>query len=743
MRTRILKRSFIGGEITPELFDRIGLAKVINGLKRAENLLITPYGSAVRRPGTAFVAETQTSAIKTRLIPFVFNINQAYAIELGQGYFRFHAQGATVLQGSPAAWVSTTAYTSGQLVSYNGSNYYAIQASTGQTPDTAYAYWYLEPSNGFLEVPNGFLAAELFDVHYAQLGDVLTLTHPSHAVAELTRIGATTWTVTLPDFGMLASTVGALTATATTGTPPTGVTANPVTEAYAVSSVDEKGNQSKQAVTSASNDLTITGSHNDLSWADSARRNFVYKLLGGAYGFIGDSTSGTFVDNFIAPDMSRTPPQTDAVDLFSAVNDFPAAVSYYQQRRWFGGTNDLPEGLWATRVGGYDNMSYSLPAMASDRIAVQMAAHEVNAIRHFIPMQDLIILTAAGSWLLTGTGGSRSPVDATIGGVVLTQQAFVGASNVVPVVHVNRGVFCAQKGSHVWEFGYQWQSRSYVPSDLSLLATHLFDSYEMMDMTKTVGSVPIIWVVRNDGTLLAMTYVPLQEVSAWGSHTTDGVIESVTSIPETDATGATEDYLYWIVQRTINGVVVRYVERMRSRFFENAEDAFFVDSGITQMFGAPVTTVSGLSWLEGKSVAILADGAVVPPQVVTGGAITLPTAAVKVTLGLPYTHTLELPPLAQNTDPAMLQGRMKGIERVFVRVIASGGIAMGPSVEQLIPYPPRATEPYGTPPVLKSGELEMLPPLAWNPEGTFVIQGSDPLPLEVTGITLELSVGGG
>jgi len=56
--------------------------------------------------------------------------------------------------------------------------------------------------------------------------------------------------------------------------------------------------------------------------------------------------------------------------------------------------------------------------------------------------------------------------------------------------------------------------------------------------------------------------------------------------------------------------------------FATPLDAYFVDCGITYT-GAPATVISGLSFLEGETVNILADGSVAPQRVVTSGAITL------------------------------------------------------------------------------------------------------------------------
>lgn len=46
------------------------------------------------------------------------------------------------------AWSSATAYVANDLVSYNGSSYIAIQASTNQNPASATAYWMISASKG-------------------------------------------------------------------------------------------------------------------------------------------------------------------------------------------------------------------------------------------------------------------------------------------------------------------------------------------------------------------------------------------------------------------------------------------------------------------------------------------------------------------------------------------------------------------------------------------------------------------
>ena len=144
---RNLQRSFAGGEMSPEMYGRIDDQKFQTGAATVRNFVCRPQGPAENRAGFAFVREVKDSTKKTRLLPFTYSTTQTMVLEFGNGYIRFHTQGATLLQESPAAWNSATAYTVGSLVSRSGVNYYCIAAHTNQVPPNA-TYWYAEPLTG-------------------------------------------------------------------------------------------------------------------------------------------------------------------------------------------------------------------------------------------------------------------------------------------------------------------------------------------------------------------------------------------------------------------------------------------------------------------------------------------------------------------------------------------------------------------------------------------------------------------
>lgn len=679
---RNLQRAFSGGEVSPEMFGRIDDAKYQSGLAKCRNFIPKPQGPAENRPGFAFVRAVKDSTKKVRLIPFTYSTTQTMVVEAGAGYFRFHTMGATLL-------------------------------------DTGVPY----------EIANPYAEADLFDLHYVQSADVLTIVHPNYAPRELRRLGAINWQLSTVAFASPIAAPGAPTLVAA------GHTAVKYTYHYVVTAVDSEGvsESAASAASSAAGNLFETGATVTISWSavSGASRYNVYKQQGGLYGYIGQASGLSIVDDNISPDLGKTPPTYETV--FNAGGEYPGAVSYFEQRRCFAGTTNKPQNIWMTKSGTESNMSYSLPIKDDDRIAFRVAAREANTIRHIVPLTQLLLLTSSAEWCVTSVN-SDAITPSTIS---VRPQSYVGSSNVQPVIINNTLIYGASRGGHVRELAYNWQANGFITGDLSLRAPHLFDTYDITDMAYVKAPQPVVWFVSSSGNLLGLTYVPEQQVGAWHWHDTDGVFESCTAVAE-----GSEDVLYCVIRRTINGASVRYVERMASRQFVDQADAFFVDSGATYS-GVPADEISGLAHLEGKTVSILADGAVHPQRVVTGGAILLDVEASKIQIGLPIVADLQtLPITVQLQDGSFGQGRYKNVNKVWLRVYRSSGIFVGPSATELTEAKQRTTEIYGTPPALKSEEIQIALTPSWADSGQIFVRQSDPLPLTVVSMTAEVVLGG-
>ena len=734
---RTIGRSFNGGELTPEYFGRVDDVKYGAGLAVCRNFIPLPHGPAVNRPGTEYVAAVKHSSKRTRILPFSYSTTQTMVIEMGDGYFRFHTLAATLLCGAPAAYDNSAAYGVGALVSVGLAVYYCVTPTTGHAPPNI-TYWYALPSAAY-EIPSPYLEADLFDVHYVQSNDVLTLTHPNHPPCELRRYGATDWRLQVIAFATPLLPPTGLSCAATV---PGGAT-NLQDYKYVVTSVDATGLEeslaSSSVTTNVSNNLLATGAYNIVTWsvATAAIYYNVYKESNGLYGFIGQTPDASFKDDNITADLSKTPPQN--LNPFTASGDYPAAVSYFEQRRCFAGTRNKGQSIWMTRAGTESNLNYSLPSRDDDSISFRVAAREANTIRHLVPLTNLIALTSSAEWRITAIDtNALTPTSISV-----RPQSYVGANDCQPVIVNNNLIYAAARGGHLRELAYNADAAGYLTGDLSLRAPHLFDGFDVADLAYAKAPVPVIWAVSTSGKLLGLTYVPEQQVGAWHWHDTkSGSFESVCVVSEGD-----EEAVYVVVKRRINSADVRYVERMRSRLITSNDalaDCFFVDCGTTygdEVPETPTAAITGLTWLEGETVSILADGAVHPQRVITGGTIHLDRPAAKVQIGLPIIAELQTLPVVIDV-PGLGQGRPKNVNCVWLRVYRSSGIFAGPDADHLTEAKQRTTESWGTPPRLKTDEIEIVIPPNWTNAGQVFIRQSDPLPLTVVSLTLEVEVGG-
>jgi hypothetical protein len=650
------------------------------------------------------------------------------------------------------------------------------------------------------EIPSPYAEGDIGSITYVQSADVLTLCHPRYPPYELRRGGATRWTIKAITFG---STLAAPTISSVT---PVTATTPSDTQSYSyvatTISDDQLDESVASSVQSATNQLFDTGARNTVNFGSTGRRN-VYKLSGGIYGYIGQTTTTALVDDNIAADTSRAPPNNQ--NPFAS--DYPGAVGYFEQRRVFAGTTALPQTLWMTKTGLESNLDYSIPVRDDDAISVKMAARESSIIRHIVPVGELLILTDSAEWIVSS--GDNGPI--TPFSISLRPQSYIGANLVQPVIVGTSAVYAAARGGHVRAAGYDFDVNSYVSIDMSLRAAHLFDFNTIVDMAYAKGPVPIVWAVSSNGSLLGMTYVPEQQVYAWHEHSTiNGAFESICVVGE-----GNDDILYAVVRRPISGqiptssltssgttatftsteahlmetgqsvtisganqaayngtftitvtgsttftftipssavtpatgtIVVRgnryrrYVERMASRFFNGLENFFGVDCGLTYS-GASATTISGLDHLEGQAVAVLANGGVQTNKTVSGGQVVLDSATTLAHIGLPVYAMFETLPVAAEIE-AYAQSTIKNVNEVTLRVYNSGGFTAGPDLTRLTEAKIRTTEPYGSPPALKTGEVEVAVSSSWRDDGSIIVRRITPTPLTVVSMTLELVFGG-
>lgn len=697
MTLRAYQPAFVGGELSPALWARVDTKTYALGLKTALNLTIQAHGGANNRAGLEFVGEVKASGQRTRLIPFQFNESQSYVIEFGEGSLRFWRNGGLVL---------------------------AV-------------------GGGVYELASPYASADLDELVFAQEADVMYIVHPKYPVKKLSRFADNTWTLTEPSFTPAMTAPGGVTATVKSST--SGETGYKVhTYRYKVAAVSAAtGEESLPSGEAAcDNDLSIDGGINRVTWSavPGASKYVVYKFSNGSFGYIGSTTDLYLDDENITADTADGP--QIGRNPFNGPGNYPRAVTFIQQRLALASTDSEPQAVYLSQTANYENFGYASPAKDSDAITFRMRARQVNIVRSMLAARyGLLLLTSSAEWVVTG--GSASDA-ITPSAIVIANQGYRGAAPVQPINVGETVLFAQRSGGVIRDFSYSYGDDAWVGKDLTIMSRHLFENRSIKAWAYAQAPSSIVWVVLDDGSLVSLTYMKEHEVWAWTRHDSGAgaIFEDVTCIAENG-----EDVPYFVVKRTIGGATKRYIERLHSRAFDRVEDAFFVDCGLTYS-GPPVTRLIGLTHLEGCEVVALADGNVVRGLRVSAGAVTLPVAAAKVHVGLPYEavlQTLDLD-LGMVADIGSVQGRFKSVSRVVLRVEKTRGIFIGPrdegrDGERIVEFRQRSTEAWNEAIGLYTGDIDMVPPADWNRAGGMFVKQFDPLPMSILSIMPEVTLG--
>lgn len=680
--------SFTGGEISPHIYARIDLARYQNSVKTMRNFYVHEYGGASNRPGTCYIDDCADHDYQSRLIPFSFNTQQNYVLEFSENIMRIIKDGGLVV------------YPSGH-------------ASEGQ----------------IVQITAPYAAADLPLLKMAQSADIMTLCHPNYPVYELSRTDHHEWSFDAVSFVPSIDTPSSVSVTASGGG--TGTTYK-----YKVTAVAENGEESlASSEVSCINTYVLDGSpstYNTISWSavTGASKYNIYRYddySGYVYGFLSSTEATSFQDNGpIAPDVADGPPESR--NPFSGADTYPSCAAYYKQRLCFGRSNNYPQRVWMTQTGNYKNMNISRPGRADDSIDYNFDSNQVNDIRHIIPLKDLLILTSGGEWVMS-TGGQAVAADT----IDFIHESVNGSSHIPPLTIQNSVLYINETGKTIRDLFYRFEDDGYSGEDLTIFSRHLFEKNTLKEWTFQKTPYNIIWVIRDDGKLLGLTYNRSHQVWGWHHHDTqNGAFESLCSITENG-----ESVLYVTVKRTINGSEKRYIEKFASRFESDITDLIFMDSALSYN-GSATDSFSGLDHLEGESVSILADGNVHPPQTVTGGSITLQYEAEKVHIGLPITADLETLDLHSVNGAEF--GEKRSSHKVTLSVKDTRGLWLGHSESDLFEYKQREQNHgyYAIPQMSDDIHIFTLP--SWQNKGRIFIRQSDPLPATILAITPDINI---
>jgi hypothetical protein len=451
---------------------------------------------------------------------------------------------------------------------------------------------------------------------------------------------------------------------------------------------------------------------------------------------VNGQTATATVDRWLGREIGPTTQWSEAA--FSSVRGYPRAVAIHEQRLCFGGTSHQPNTIWCSKVDDFEN--FELGAAADDALSFSIASSEGNRIAWMFSQKRLMVGTSGDEWTIGGADGGQ-PFSAT--NVLAQRQSSYGSKLMRAILLNDVLLFVQRRGRKVRELTYNFELDGWVAPDLTVLSEHVTEG-EIVEMAFQQQPDAILWAVRGDGQLIGMSYERDQKVVAWHRHTTDGEFESVATVY---GLSNADDEVWFAVKRTINGVTKRYIERFKPDNRINFEaqtkaDWWYLDCA-KRYSGAATATLTGLSHLEGKTVGILANGAVRPDEVVASGQIALDRTFTKVLAGLPFTSTILPMKFDFDLQDGSTRGRAKRINRAEVSLYKSlGGEFSTDGTEWLWVYPRDFDDPMDAIPPPFSGDAEVVIAGNYTDASDLYLRQTLPYPLTVRALVVKLDAFG-
>lgn len=429
-------------------------------------------------------------------------------------------------------------------------------------------YGQIQSAGSAYEISSPWLEADLFQLNFAQSADVLYIVHPDYPPRKLSRTGHTSWTLTQIDFND-----------------------GPYLPINAVSTTMTPSAATGTVTVTAS---SVTGINGDSGFQAGDVGRYIRMREGTTWGWgeitaVGSTTTATVV-------VDKTFTNTNAktfwrLGVWSDTTGYPATVTFHEDRLAFAGVPDYPQRIDLSESGSYESFAPSElddEVLDTNALSFTFNATDVNVVRWLISDEKALVAgTIGGEWIVRPSSQSEALTPANI---TAKRSTTYGSANIQAIQVGKAGLFVQRAGRKIRELNYYFDVDGFRATDLTVLAEHITET-GIKQMALVKEPQPILWCVREDGVLAALTYE--RDVDSfkagWHRHIiggqsdaagTEAVVESVASIPSQD--GFRED-LWMVVRREINGTSVRYIEYLTKIFDDETEqrDAFFVDSGLT------------------------------------------------------------------------------------------------------------------------------------------------------------------
>jgi len=421
--------------------------------------------------------------------------------------------------------------------------------------------------------------------------------------------------------------------------------------------------------------------------------------------------------------------------------NYPAAVSFSEDRLTFAGYSNIPQTIHMSRSGQYYDFAETDEnglVLDDSAITFTIASDTVNQVQWMVNDGVLLIGTVGAEWMVSA-GNNREALTPTN---LTAQRQTAFGSAFAQAFSIARSSFYVQAGGNkLREITYDYTIDRYSSMDVTIFSEHILREHGGA-IQIAYGLLPesIIYVLCADGQVACLTYEPDQQVYSWSRIIFGGPDARAMSI-ETK-TENNEDVLYAIVQRTINDVPTNTMEKVSWTYEPETPDDLsklrFLDCWTEIGLGdiSETLEVSELEQYAGTTVDAMIDDTHYPNLAVSSeGVLVLPIEpAESCIVGYPYTSLFESFPLEVEGKRGATQGKLKAVQALTLRCRNTMNFKHGVTADAL------TAEPLPAPLVHQETDIRVPLPNRYDTRGTYIVAQDRPFPLTILALFPEAAL---
>lgn len=533
--------------------------------------------------------------------------------------------------------------------------------------------------------------AQIGSLVVSQSGDTMFVTHPSLPTQRITRTSSTNFSVSAYVFDSS-----------------TGLSFEPYYK-FATSSITLTPSGTTGSVTLTSSANFFTSAYNGLyiRLVDSASLVRHARITG--------FTNATTVTVTLSGAVANTSAITDWQEpVFSAIRGYARTVTFHDQRLIFGGSRDLPNFLFMSKIGEFTNFDVGTGA-DDNSIQIQIAEAQVSEIKAMQSFRFLTIFTSEQE-LYIPTSENKPLTPSTI---TVKKQTSFGSGTVQPKEFDGAVVFLTKSKGAIREFIFSDISQAYNSDSITLLSEHIIGTPLAIEAQRESADQMegYLYLLNSDGHMPVFMSIRKEKVQGWVRYDTNGSFKNIVNVNR---------QIYTVVQRTINNATVVSLE-----LYQNT---YYTDMASQQTASATKTWT--VAHLPNTAVQVRSGNYALGTFTTnSSGVVTLDQAVTSVEIGLAYTPEITtLPPEMQLPDGISV-GQKRRIVRAVLDLVSTLNVKAGGTRILLR----SVTDDFSLEPspITQRKEVYLL---GWSKEGRVTVTQEEPLPMTLNGILLEVEV---